>query len=107
ISGKMLELTREIVPELTRVALIAPPTMLKLFSAETTAAARVLGLEIVEIALALPEVDAALRQAIAEGAQAAIVRGRPFFWTTLAKLTAERAIAYRLPVIYESRDFVE
>ncbi len=107
VSGKLLELLKEMVPGLARVAQIAPPSALDLFRVETSAAARTLGVEIVEIALAMPDVDAALRQAVVARVQAAVVRGRPFFSTVLAKLTVERAAIHRLPVIYESRDFVE
>jgi len=78
-----------------------------MFHAETMEAARTLGLEIVPIDLGLSDIDAALRRAVVEGARVGIVRGRPFFSSAQAKLTVERAAAHRLPIIYESRDFVE
>ncbi|MFL5038185.1 MAG: ABC transporter substrate-binding protein [Xanthobacteraceae bacterium] len=106
ISGKLLELATEIVPGVRRVAHIANRTTWDLFGAETTAAARSLGLDLVPIDLVLPEVEAALQQAAAQ-AKVAIVRGRPFFSSDDARSTVERAAAHRLPVIYESRDFVE
>lgn len=105
LTGKLLETIKEIVPGLGRVANIAPP--MGLFRAETAAAARILGLEIVEIDLDLSDIDATLRRAAAAQAQAVVVRGRPFFSTAAAKLTIERAAFHRLPAIYESRDFVE
>jgi putative tryptophan/tyrosine transport system substrate-binding protein len=103
MSGKLLELAKEIVPGLTRVAHIGHRTTWDLFGAETITAARSLGLEIVHIDLALPDVEGALRQAVDAQARVAIVRGRPFFSSKDAGLTVERAAAHRLPVIYESR----
>jgi ABC-type uncharacterized transport system substrate-binding protein len=107
MSGKLLQLAKEIVPELVRVAHISPPIVWDIFAADTQAAARSLNLKIVRIDLALPNVEAAFRKAADAQVRAAIVRGRPFFSTGDAKLTVESAVAYRLPVIYESRDFVE
>jgi putative ABC transport system substrate-binding protein len=108
MSGKQLELAKEIVPGMTRVAHIGPRTGWdQLYGAATIIAARSLGLKIVRIDLALPDVEAALRQAVNAQAQVAIVRGRPFFSTKDARLTVERAAAHRLPVVYESHDFVE
>jgi hypothetical protein len=85
------------------VAHIGHRTTWDLFGAETITAARSLGLEIVHIDLALPDVEGALRQAVDAQARVAIVRGRPFFSSKDAGLTVERAAAHRLPVIYESR----
>ncbi|MFL4980867.1 MAG: ABC transporter substrate binding protein, partial [Xanthobacteraceae bacterium] len=47
------------------------------------------------------------QQTIAEHAQAGVVRDRPLFSTAQAKLLVERVATRRLPVVYESRDFVE
>ena len=106
LTGKLFEIIKEIVPGLIRVAHIAPPPVIGLFRAETQAAAQILGLEIVEIELALPEVDPAFQQAAAQ-AQAAVVRGRPFFSNAVEASMVDRAAALRLAVIYESRDVVE
>ncbi len=107
IGGKLLQLLKEIVPGLARVALIMARPAWDVFRTEMTEAVRTLGLDMVHIELALSDIDAAVRQAIAEKTQAAVVRGRPFFSTAHAKFMVERAAAHRLPVIYESRDFVE
>src|SRR5712692_4726863 len=107
MSGKLLELAKEFVPGLSRVAHIGHRITWDLFRAETLAAAQSLALKVVPIDLALPDSEKALQQAVDAQAQVAIVRGRPFFSTKDARLTVERAAAHRLPVVYESRDFVE
>jgi putative ABC transport system substrate-binding protein len=106
ISGKLLELAKEMMPGLTRVAHIMPRPAWDLFRTETLAAARTLGLSVIEIDLTT-DVDAALEQAVAEQAPVGVVRGRPLLSTAQAHLIVARAAAHRLPVIYESRDFVE
>lgn len=107
MSGKLLELAKDLVPGLVRVALIMPRTAWDLFGAESMAAAKTLGLDVVQIELSLSGIDAGLRQAVAGRAQAGVVRGRPLFSPAHVRSTVERAVAHRLPVIYESRDFVE
>ncbi|MDQ3900878.1 MAG: ABC transporter substrate-binding protein [Actinomycetota bacterium] len=107
MSGKLLELAKEMMPGLARVALIMPRSTWDLFRAETMAAARTLGLQVLPVDLDLSDIDAGLRQAVAERAQAGIVRARPLFSIAQVKSTVESAAAHRLPVIYESRDFVE
>ena len=106
-SGKLLQIAKEIVPGLTRVAVFAGRGAWNSFGAETMAAARSLGLEIVRVDLDRPEFDALLREAVAQGAQGGVVRGRPFLSDAQAKSIVDHAAAARLPVVYESRDFVE
>jgi putative ABC transport system substrate-binding protein len=106
ISGKLLELAKEMMPGLTRVAHIMPRPAWDLFRTETLTAARTLRLSVIEIDLT-PDIDAALQRAVAERAPVGIVRGRPLLSTAEAQLIVTRAAAHRLPVIYESRDFVE
>jgi putative ABC transport system substrate-binding protein len=77
-----------------------------LFRTETLAAARALGLSVIEIDLTT-DVDAALQQAVATRAPLGLVRGRPLLSTAQAQLIVARAAVHRLPIIYESRDFVE
>jgi putative ABC transport system substrate-binding protein len=107
LSGKLLELLKELVPGLERVALIITRSAWELLRSEMTEAARTLGLDMVRIELVLSDIDAAVRRAVAEKAQGAVVRGRPLFSAAQAKFMVERAAAYRLPAIYESRDFAE
>src|SRR5712692_10941761 len=106
MTGKLMEIAKEIVG-LARVAVIMSPSTWNLFGAETLAAARTLGLDVVHIDLDMADIDAGLRKAVAEKARAGVVRGRPFFSLAHMKATVERAAAHRLPLIYEARDFVE
>ena len=46
----------------------------------------------------------AMRQAIAAGAQGAVVRGGPFFSAVQRRVIIDSAAELRLPVIYERRD---
>ena len=107
IGGKLLELLKEIVPKLARVALIMVRPAWDEFGARIREAARTLALDIVPIELGVSDIDAAIRRAIIERAQAAVVVGRPYFSTDHAKLIVERAAIHRLPIIYESREFVD
>jgi putative ABC transport system substrate-binding protein len=98
ISGKLLELAKELMPGLTRVAHIMPQPAWDLFRTETLAAARALGLSVIEIDLTT-DVDAALQQAVAARAPLGLVRGRPLLSTAQAQLIVARAAVHRLPII--------
>jgi putative ABC transport system substrate-binding protein len=45
-----------------------------------------------------------MREAIAAGAQGAVVRGGPFFSAAQRRMIIDSAAEYRLPAIYERRD---
>jgi putative ABC transport system substrate-binding protein len=108
VSGKHLQQLKEIVPGLGEVAVLAPRGAGVPFQAAQAEAAQALGLRLNHIYMETPEAaDAAIRRAVAERAQAAVLRGTPFLSTTQRKLFVERALAHRLPVMYETRDFVE
>ena len=92
---------------MTRVAIFAGRIAWDSFGAETMVAARALGFEIVRVDLDRPDFDALLREAVAQGVQAGVVRGRPFLSDTQARSIVEHVAAGRLPVVYESRDFAE
>jgi putative ABC transport system substrate-binding protein len=47
---------------------------------------------------------AAMRQAIAAGAQGAVVRGGPFFSAVQRRVIIDSAAEFRLPTIHERRD---
>jgi putative ABC transport system substrate-binding protein len=79
-----------------------------LFATAQDLAARSLGLTLTYIELPSAEViDNSMHQAVAAGAQAGLLRGTPFFSTAQRKVIVERARDYRLPMMYEARDFVE
>jgi putative ABC transport system substrate-binding protein len=109
VTGKMFEILAEIVHGLVRVGVITPRGTGTPFHAAEAKAAQALGLELEYIEMDGPGVeaiDAAMRGAAGE-AQAALMRGTPFFSPMQRKLLVERAAAHRLPTMYETREFVE
>jgi putative ABC transport system substrate-binding protein len=106
LTGKRLEIIKEIVPTASRVAVLinpddpnAPPQ-----KRHAEIAARSLGIELQPIAevRAAEDVEKAFQQSIRAGAAAAIRMADPLS-TILSKMTAEAEIKYRIPVIYPLR----
>jgi putative ABC transport system substrate-binding protein len=105
ISGKFFEILQQLVPSLRRIAVLAPRPVWETFAPAQDKAARALGIEYDFIDMPSPEsVGAAMDQAVAQGAQAAIVRGSPFFSSAQRRLIIDNAAAHRLPVLYERRE---
>ncbi len=109
LSGKRLELLKETVPALARVAVFwNPPNptygpILK----ELEAAAQTLGLEIQRLEIRVPEdFEAAFEAATREHAGALIAPGDPLT-TNRLKLVAELGLKHRLLVMMELAEFVE
>jgi putative ABC transport system substrate-binding protein len=48
-----------------------------------------------------------MQEAVSMGAQAAVLRGTPFFSSAQRKMIVDVAAERRLPMIFESREFVE
>jgi putative ABC transport system substrate-binding protein len=107
LSSKLFEILSEMVPGLTRVAVLATRAIWSVFAPTQDQAAKALGIELSYIDMPQPEAaGAAMRQAIGAGAQAAVLRGGPFFSAVQRRVIIESALEYRLPVIYERRDDV-
>jgi putative tryptophan/tyrosine transport system substrate-binding protein len=99
IAGKVFEVLKEMVPGLKRIAVLATRTIWTLFAPTQDQAAKVLGVELSYIDMPQPEAaGAAMHQALAAGAQGAVVRGGPFFspLTTPPSLT-ERSLGLSTP----------
>jgi len=101
ITGKRLELLKEAVPGLSRVALLLdagdPHRHVRLHDHE--AAARVLGVQLLPLEVRGPDEFAGAFQAAIQGdAQALIIQGSTLFGTHRARL-AELALASRLPTM--------
>jgi putative ABC transport system substrate-binding protein len=110
LTGKRLELLKEIVPSASRIAILANPdapiVALQIRNAE--AAARTLGVQLEPL---LPVRDArtlaaAFQAAVRSGASAAL-RMVDFVAGTLRAETAKLAIKHRLPVMYAFREDVD
>jgi len=111
LTPKRLELLKEIVPTLSRVAILCQPGALseetfKQMLRETQATARSLGiqLQVVE-AKGVADFDAAFAAMVRERADALIVLINPTFFVQRRQIV-ERAATHRLPAIYEWKEFV-
>jgi putative tryptophan/tyrosine transport system substrate-binding protein len=107
LGAKRLELLKEIVPAISRVAILwrNPDTGLSLRELQVVARALELQLQSVDVE-GLDELERAFDAAARWGADALITLRQPFtvtHRTRVAALAAER----RLPAMYESRDFVD
>ena len=109
ISGKQLELLKEIVPKLTRVAVIGNSTragtaqMLK----ETELAAEALKVQLQYLDVLAPkDIETAFRASIKGRADAVLVLTSPVFLSQRTQI-AELAVKSRLPAIYSWPENVE
>jgi putative tryptophan/tyrosine transport system substrate-binding protein len=109
ISGKQLELLKEVVPKVSRVMVLGssynPGNALVLKEMEVAARAFNLKLKYLDL-LEAKEIEGAFRSATNGRAEAVIVLAGPTAIQHRARL-AEIAITSRLPSIYERREFVE
>ena len=109
ISGKQLELLKEIVPKLLRVAVLGNSTdpgntqLLK----ETEDAALMLGIRRQYFDVRVPEdIETAFRTA-AKGRAEALLSLPSFILTSHRKQIVDLALKNRLPAVYDRREFVE
>ena len=109
ISGKRLELVKEIVPRASRVAVLGSSTTPGNRQAlrETELAARVLGLQIQYLEVrGAKDIEPAFRAAAKDRADAVLLLQSPVFVNERRQL-ADVAVKSRLPVIYDRREFVD
>jgi putative tryptophan/tyrosine transport system substrate-binding protein len=110
ISGKRLELLKEIVPKLSRVAVIgtstSPSTALPL-KKEIEPAADASGVKLQFLDVQGPkDIEAAFREASKARAEAVLLLAGPV-WPSHRKQVADLAAKSRLPAIYPFPEFVE
>ncbi len=108
LSGKRLELLKEIVPKLSRVAMFTSSVRRNASDLkEIDAAARALRLQLQNIELqSSNDVEAAFRTAIKGRAQAVLAQSSGVLLSQRAQI-AELAVKNRLPAIYGREEFVE
>jgi putative ABC transport system substrate-binding protein len=108
LAGKRLELLREIVPGLRRLAIVAnadaSPAMLEMV--EVQAMARALGLEVATHEIRRPEDIAPALESLNGRAEALYVCNDPLVTTNRIRINT-LALGMRLPTIYNVREFVE
>ena len=108
IEGKGLEIFKDMVPGLARVAVLVPRIARNLFAPTQEAAAKALGIDLLYIDLPGPEAaGTAMRQAVSTGAQGALMRAGPFFSSSQRQAIVDLAAELRLPVMYERREYIE
>jgi putative ABC transport system substrate-binding protein len=109
LDGKRLELLRELVPAATRISYLAYARLPR-SAARTTAIealARPLGLRVTARPVSeAGELEGALAASAADHDQGILVEGGPVTFENRPRVLA-LAAQYRLPAIYEQREFVE
>ena len=105
--GKRLELLKEAVPRVSRVAIFLNPTSASLWLKDMQASAQALGLRIQSFDVqSVNDLEGAFQAATKWGAGGLTVAGDPVF-TSNRKLILEFAAKNRLPAIYPLRRYVE
>jgi putative ABC transport system substrate-binding protein len=109
LSGKQMELLKEIVPKLSRVAVLGsstnPGNALALKEIELATAALKVKLQYLDV-LDSKDIEPAFRAASKEGVEAILVLGSPVL-NIERKRVVELAAKNRLPAIYYTGEFVE
>src|SRR5262245_14745578 len=108
IAAKRLELLREVIPHLRRLAVIAdasnPASALEV--GEIHAAARALGLEVMVLGIRQAEDIAPAFEALDKRADAAYLATAPLVLTNRIRINT-LALGARLPTMYSGREYVE
>jgi putative ABC transport system substrate-binding protein len=109
LSGKQLELLKEIVPKLSRVAVLGNSTQPGNAPSlrETEAAAREFKVQLQLLDVLKPkDIETAFQAAVKAHADAVLVLGNPFLGAH-RKQISELAVKNRLPAMYPQSEFVE
>lgn len=109
ISGKRLELLKEIVPKLSRLAILGSSTQPGNAQAlkEMELAARTLGVQLQYLEVRAPkDIESAFLAATQERADAVLVLTSPVFVSQRTEL-ADLAIKSRVPATYQASEYVE
>ena len=108
LAGKRLELLREVVPGVRRLAFLAnvsnPITVLERGHVQT--AARALGLDVVDLEIRRPEDVAPALEGLKRRADAIYVAGDPLVLSNRVRINTWLLVA-QLPATYNSREYVE
>jgi putative tryptophan/tyrosine transport system substrate-binding protein len=109
LGGKLLELLKEIVPRLARVAIVKPDGPVNdLYIKETETPARALGVKLIPVMVRGPDdLDGAFKTMIKERPNGLLSRLGPNFLPSQHKRLMEFAVKNRLPAISSDRDWVD
>ena len=106
LAGKRLELLKETIPKLSRVAIFSDPRSLAAEVKATEAAARLLKVQFIALEVrSLDELENAFRSS-AKSLADAIVVGTGGFFNTNQRRLVELAAKHRLPGMYIEQEFV-
>jgi putative ABC transport system substrate-binding protein len=109
VSGKRVELLREMLPNLARVGILGPPQFeaAAILFKETEAAVRTLGLDVLLLRLRTADgIEAAFATAVQERVDALVVLRAPITNPNAARIIA-LAAAHRLPAMYGDELYTE
>jgi putative ABC transport system substrate-binding protein len=107
-SAKLLELLKEAVPEVARMAVLGSPASVAFNSREVESAARSLGIQLQFLAVQdADEFENAFETAAGKSAGALIMLPTAFFTLLNERKIAALAVQYRLPAIFWRRSFAE
>jgi putative ABC transport system substrate-binding protein len=105
LSGKRVQLLKETLPGVSRVAALRNPANPLSSLQATEASARALGLQLRPIAAAGPdEIAAGVEAAVGDGAEALVVLPDAMFWNERRRIVT-LAAQHKLPAIYEEREY--
>jgi putative ABC transport system substrate-binding protein len=108
LAGKRLDMLKEVVPQLTRVAILAerdrPPTATLVSETQAAAHALRLALQIFEVR---PEEIVDAFQSIGKDRADALIVQQNLSFTSHLRQIADLAISHRLPTVHPTREFVE
>jgi putative ABC transport system substrate-binding protein len=107
LGGKRLQLLKEAVPAISRIAALWNPATTMAGRRVTEEAARTLGVDLRTIEVATPDqIPAGFETAAAGGAEALDVLADSMFWNERRRIVA-LAAKYRMPAIYAEPDYVD
>jgi putative ABC transport system substrate-binding protein len=107
LTAKRLELMRDLVPGIRRVALLTAPRMIQAAKDHMTQATRAAGVEVISLDVGIDaNFEAAFAAAVDQHADAMIVSAVPFFMRDRSRIIA-LAAAHKLPVVYPWREFTD
>ena len=107
LAGKKLELLREVVPRATRIGLLShDDPAVRTQVGEVQKVATAFGITLIPVAVSNGDYERAFTRLAAERPQALFVAASPVFLRD-RKQIVERAARFRMPAIYEWREYVE
>jgi putative ABC transport system substrate-binding protein len=107
LSGKRLQLLKEAVPTISRMAALWNPTRPMSVHRATEEAAGILGVELRTIEVAVPvELSTGFEAAEAAGAEALVIVPDAMFWNERVQIVA-LAAKHGMPAIYPEREYAD